>query len=132
MPRGVARWVWELSYEMILLEVGTKENMSDVVDLILTHVEDVDQLLQLTQEMNARQEYELIIRIGERCFSIAAANLEKDLEDQSKILKEQFDALLKKLPAVISYIAPHIYMDLLLTNCVAPSPSTNWVQPDFR
>jgi len=110
MPRGVARWVWELSYEMILLEVGTKENMSDVVDLILTHVEDVDQLLQLTQEMNARQEYELIIRIGERCFSISATNLEKDLEDQAKILKEQFDALLKKLPAVIPYTALHIYI----------------------
>lgn len=103
MPRGVARWVWELSYEMILLEVGTKENMSDVVDLILVHVDDVDQLLQLAQDMNIKQEYELIIRIGDRCFSIVAHNLEKDLEEQAKILKEQFEALLKKATPVYRY-----------------------------
>jgi len=96
VPDDVAQWMWETAHHTIELEVGTRERMDEVLDLILTYVEDVNILTRLAKEMDRRAEYEMIIKLGSTCLEILNSKLKKELEEQTKYIEEEFKILLQQ------------------------------------
>ncbi|KAL6062576.1 hypothetical protein QOT17_012173 [Balamuthia mandrillaris] len=89
IPVEVPKWLWELSFDMIVLEKGTRAKMEEVLQDILSVVKNVEQLISLAKEMSLKKEYDLILTVGKKCIELVNAELQADIEDQIKVLTEQ-------------------------------------------
>eukprot|EP01087_Luapelamoeba_hula_P018098 TRINITY_DN5787_c0_g1_i1.p1 TRINITY_DN5787_c0_g1~~TRINITY_DN5787_c0_g1_i1.p1 ORF type:complete len:1968 (-),score=477.43 TRINITY_DN5787_c0_g1_i1:25-5928(-) len=97
IPTGVPKWMWDVGYEMLILETGTREDLDQVLDVILGDVSQVDQLLALATRIHIHQEFEQTIRVCKKCVELSTAAKERDLQEQTQLLTEYFWNILRRV-----------------------------------
>ena len=70
VPKTLAKWLWELSYDLEQLQKITNDQLESNLKLILNNVTDVNQLIDITQDMSSKAEYSMILKVVEKCLEL--------------------------------------------------------------
>jgi hypothetical protein len=87
VPAALSVWIWELSHEMLLLDLCTEREMKTVLKFILDTVKDSNQLVSLIRRMKDKLEWELIVEVGFKIFELVKEQRQKELEEQKKFIQ---------------------------------------------
>eukprot|EP01080_Neovahlkampfia_damariscottae_P003429 gene3429-5974_t len=87
IPSQLCVWLWELSHEMLLLDLCSENEMKIVLKFILDTEKDSNQLVQLIRRMKEKLEWELIIQVGFQIFEIVKQQREKESTEQKAFIK---------------------------------------------
>lgn len=86
VPSGLCQWMWETSYEMLVLGLYSEREMGQLLKFILDTVTETKQLMDLINIMNNKNEYEWLHTVGEKIFELVKIQREKEYQEQKKLL----------------------------------------------
>ena len=75
--------------------------MNEHLQLILDNVEEVPQLIEISQDMNGKAEYGLILKVGEKCLELLDKQSKKSLEEKKEYLTRAHQIKLLKVTLLI-------------------------------
>lgn len=92
IPNALTVWMWTLVHEMVLLELVNEDEMRAVVDYIVDTVTDIDQLVRLMTDMTNKNEFDLLIVVGNRAFDRIKEQQQREHQLQLELIKNQLEA----------------------------------------
>lgn len=92
IPGALTVWMWALVHEMVLLELVNEDEMRAVVDYIVDTVTGIDQLVRLMTDMNSKNEFDLLIVVGNRAFDRIKEQQQREYQLQLELIKNQLEA----------------------------------------
>lgn len=88
VPNDLPTYLWELSHEMLILELLDDNGFNNVLNYIIENVDHVGNLIKLFNSLNVKKEYEQIVTLGEKLFEKISIQSKAHFELQRDLLKQ--------------------------------------------